>query len=413
MSAQATLRVMRDELEHELTHGILPYWMDRAIDDAHGGFVGFIGDGDVPDPNAPKGAILNARILWTFSAAYRVLGDERYRVTAERAAAFLRDHVIDPRYGGAYWMVNADGTPRDARKHVYAQAFAIYALSEHFRATADAGSLQRAIDLFTLVERHAHDREHGGYEEAFSREWAPLADVRLSEEDADERKSMNTHLHVLEAYTNLYRAWPDATLKARLEELLNLFLDHVVDVDAGHVVPFFDSDWTPKSRAVSFGHDIETSWLLLEAADVVECDLLRARVKRASIAVAAAVLREANDGRHGGIYYEARPGGAVDTDKEWWPQAEAVVGFVNAWEETGRAEFLAAASDAWAFTRRFVVDAEGGEWRRRVARDGTPRPGHEKAGPWKCCYHNARACLEVMERVTAATGRALSAQGAR
>ncbi|HTD60870.1 MAG TPA: AGE family epimerase/isomerase, partial [Gemmatimonadaceae bacterium] len=247
MSTRPHLNALRVELEHELTHGILPYWMSRAVDQAHGGFVGAITEDDRPEPDAAKGAILNARILWTFAAAYRVLADPAYRAMAERAVSYLRTHLIDPTHGGVYWTVDASGAPLDDRKHVYAQAFAIYALSEHYRATADGDSRQQAIRLFELIERHAHDAQYGGYEEAFSRDWVRLSDVRLSAEDRDERKSMNTHLHLLEAYTNLYRVWPDALLWKRIEEIVRLFLDHIVSAKTGHLGLFFDGDWKPKS----------------------------------------------------------------------------------------------------------------------------------------------------------------------
>jgi len=426
------LLAMRAELAAELTGRILPYWMTRAADERNGGVVGLIDGDGVRHEDAPKGSIVHARVLWTFAAAHRVLGDCAYRDAADRAAAYVRARFVDPAHGGVYWMVNADGTPRDERKHVYAQAFAIYALSEHVRATGDAGSLALARELFRLVERHAHDARHGGYQEAFSRDWVLLDDVRLSDEDADERKSMNTHLHLLEAYTNLYRVWPDDLVRRRLEELLGLFLDTIVDEDAGHVRQFFDEDWTPKSAAVSYGHDIETSWLLLEAADALEdpstgsgqapsaaesaltltpsaargkgkgsgqAGLLRARARRVSLRVAGEVLGEGYDAESGGLFNEGGPDGVVDTDKEWWPQAEAIVGFVGAYQESGRETYLHAARATWAFVKAHVLDAEHGEWRHRVARDGTPRPGREKVGPWKCPYHNGRACLELIARV--------------
>jgi cellobiose epimerase len=405
VSARTHLNALRSELEHELTHGILPYWMTRAVDLEHGGFVGAITADDQPEPDAPKGAILNARILWTFASAFRVLGDPAYRAMADRAARYIGAHLLDPVDGGVYWMVDAAGAPRDDRKHVYAQAFAIYALSEHFRATGDGESRQRAIHLFELVERYAHDAQHGGYEEAFTRDWVRLSDVRLSEEDRDERKSMNTHLHLLEAYANLYRVWPDALLWKRIEEVLRLFVDHIIDPKTGHLRLFFDGDWRGKSAAVSFGHDIEASWLLLEAADVVGDDRLRAAVQPAAMRVARAVLDEGVDAS-GGIFYERSPDGTVDTDKEWWPQAEAIVGFVNAFQETGRGPFLRAAWETWLFTKCHIVDHQNGEWRRRVTRDGVPRAGMEKAGLWKCSYHNARACLEIMSRAGAAAERA-------
>lgn len=398
MSDVAVLRALRSELECELTERILPYWLTRAVDQRQGGFVGFISGDEVVQEDAPKGAILNARILWTFAAAYRALARPEYGAAAERAAGYMRDHFLDPEHGGVYWMVDAAGAPLDARKHVYAQAFAIYALSEHARALRDPASLRQAIDLYRLVEQHAADPVRGGYQEAFSREWTLLDDVRLSDVDADERRSMNTHLHLLEAYAALVRVWDDPAPRARLRALIQLFLDHILDPDTAHLQLFFDDEWRPRSHVVSFGHDIEASWLLLEAADVLGDDALRAAVHHACLHTAQAVLRQGVDPQ-GGLYNEAEPAGVLDTDKEWWPQAEAIVGFLNAYQETGRREFLDGSRAVWAFTRAHISDRQHGEWFRRVARDGSVRPGHEKVGPWKCPYHDARACLEVMARV--------------
>ncbi len=397
MSDSPALRLLAQDLQRELTEGILPYWLRHTIDERHGGFVGLITGDELVVEDAAKGSILNARILWTFSAAYRALGHSEYAAVADRAAIYIQDHFLDPVHGGVYWMVGADGTPQDARKHVYAQAFAIYGFSEHARATACARSLANAVALYGLIEAHAADRVHGGYQEAFSRDWVPLEDVRLSDVDADERKSMNTHLHVLEAYTNLYRIWPDPELLARLRALIELFLARIVDPATVHLLPFFDDAWAPRSRMVSFGHDIEASWLLLEAADAVGDPALRQRVRQTSLAIAEAVLQQGVD-PEGGLFYEVSPGGPLETHKEWWPQAEAIVGFVNAHQETGREDFLQAAQATWDFTRRYLVDSQHGEWFRRVSREGVLEPEWEKVGPWKCPYHNARACLELMAR---------------
>ena len=261
-----------------------------------------------------------------------------------------------------------------------------------------ASSLQDAISLFELVERHAHDAEFGGYEEAFTRDWVLLDDVRLSDVDANERKSMNTHLHVLEAYTNLYRSWPDSLLRIRLQQLVALFLDHIVDLGTGHVIPFFERAWAPRSRHVSYGHDVETSWLLMEAVDAIGDMALRLRVQPVAVRIARAVLADGFDAEHGGIYNAGGEAGVTDTSKDWWPQAEAIVGFLNAWELTGEAPFLDAAVATWEFASRHLLDRTHGEWHWQVARDGAVTNAREKVGPWKCSYHNSRACLEVMAR---------------
>jgi cellobiose epimerase len=334
------------------------------------------------------------------SAAYRALGDESYRAAAEQSAVHFAAHFIDPTFGGVFWMIDALGRPLDDRKHVYAQAFAIYALVEHHAATGDERSLNAAIAIFKLIEAHACDAEHGGYEEAFSRDWKLLDDVRLSAVDANERRSMNTHLHVLEAYTPLYAVWPDARLRTRIESLLELFMDRIIAPAGDHVGAFFTADWQPRSTKISFGHDIETSWLLVKAARALGDLPLIERTQSAAGALAAAVLRRGVDMEEGGIFNELADG-HLDTDKEWWPQAEAVVGFLAAFQDTGRGEFLEAALGAWSFSRDHLFDRRNGEWFRRVSRAGDESRGGEKVGPWKCPYHNGRACLEVMARVDA------------
>ena len=400
MTHDRTLRDLRDGMRAELTAHILPFWTDVASDRQRGGVVGLIDEDGTPHPEAPKGVILHARVLWTLSAAYRALGDEAHRREADRAAAHFAAHFVDPTFGGVYWMIDARGRPIDERKHVYAQAFAIYALAEHFRATGDEGSLGTAIGIFRLVEAHAFDAEHVGYEECFARAWTRLDDVRLSEQDLNERRSMNTHLHLLEAYTTLHAVWPDPHLAQRIRTLLDLFLERIIAPEGDHVVGFFTERWEPRATKISFGHDIETSWLLVDGADALDDTALGARVRAAAMRLSAAVLESAYDSEHGGVFYE-RDGDRLDTDKEWWPQAEAIVGFLAAYQDSGDERHLDAAASTWRFVERHMVDRANGEWLRRVSRSGHRSRGGEKVGPWKCPYHDGRACLEVMGRVEA------------
>jgi mannobiose 2-epimerase len=397
MPSHPGLDALRAGMARELTERLLPWWMSRAPDPERGGFVGRITGAGEAQPDAPRGSILNARILWAFSAAYRMFGREGYREMADRAFNWFDRHFVDPDWGGVYWMVGRDGRPTDDRKHAYAQSFAIYALAEYCRATGDERALRRAVEVFTLLEDHARDRRHGGYLEAFSRAWERLEDQRLSEKDADVPKTMNTHLHLLEAFTGLYGVWPDGWAGARLRELVDVFLDRVVDPGTGHVLLYFDEDWTPRSRMRSYGHDIEASWLLLEAADALGDPVLRRRVLPVSLRLVDGVLREGVDA-DGGLFNERCEDGRIDHDKHWWPQAEAVVGFVNAWQETGQERYLAAAESAWAFTERFILDPVGGEWFWRVDRSGRVYEEEDRLGPWKCPYHNVRSCMEIMRR---------------
>lgn len=397
MDVPTTLRRLRAEMERELTDGILPYWAHHTVDTQRGGFLGRVTHDNRGVADAPKGGILNARILWTFSAAYRHLGEKQHRKLADRAYRYLTEHFWDSEHGGIYWMLDADGRPADVRKHIYAQAFAVYGFSEYYRATGTEAALHRATTLYRLIETHGADDAHGGYYEAFDRAWNRMDDARLSEKDLDAPKSMNTHLHILEAYTTLYRAGPDPDLRERLRALVELF--HTTIVQDGHCVTFFEADWTPMADEVSYGHDIEASWLLLEAADVLEDDVVRGKARETCLALARATLREGVDD-DGGLLYEGGPDGLRDGDKHWWPQAEAVVGFLNAYQETEDADFLEAAVGAWRFTQQHVIDDTQGGWHERVARDGTPYV-EDKVRPWKCPYHNARACLEVMTRTEA------------
>jgi mannobiose 2-epimerase len=400
MAVPPTLDALAADARRELTEHILPYWMDRTVDHAHGGFVGRIAGDDQVVPGAPKGAVLNARILWTFAASARVLEDDGYRPMADRAYGYLRDHFADERHGGVFWTLTAAGEPLDTKKQVYAQAFAIYALAEYVRLSGSDAALDWAVRLYRLLEERAVDPIHGGYFEAFARDWGPADDVRLSEKDLDAPKSMNTHLHVLEAYTNLIRIWPDAGLASRLRALIELYLEHIVDAETHHQRCFFTEDWRPVSGVVSYGHDIEASWLLDEAAEALGDASLRVRVFDEAVVMAQRVLADGVD-EDGGLLNESKPDHTLDTDKHWWPQAEAVVGFLNAFQHTGDVSFLRATVRSWAFIQRTIVDAEGGGWFYRVSRDGSPYREEDKVGLWKCPYHSARACIEVLGRAVA------------
>jgi cellobiose epimerase len=393
-----TLSTLAEEAHQEVTEHILPFWMAHAVDSAYGGFVGRIDGAGCVVPDAPKGAVLNARILWTFSASARVLEDGRYRTFADRAFRYLCDHFVDPVHGGVFWTVAYDGAPLDTRKQVYAQAFAIYGLAEYVRLTGSEEALALAVRLVRLLEERVADPVHGGYFEAFEREWEPAADLRLSEKDLAAPKSMNTHLHVLEAYTALYRVWPDPELAGRLRALIEAFLEHIIDPETHHQRCFFSADWRPLSSAVSFGHDIEASWLLDEATETLGDPDLCHRVAAQTLAMAREVLEGGLD-PSGGLLNEVEPGEEPDTDRYWWPQAEAVVGFLSAYRHLREEALLQGALKAWGFIRRALVDRQGGEWFERVTREGLPYTTGDKVNLWKCPYHNGRACLEILERV--------------
>ncbi|MCR4405604.1 MAG: AGE family epimerase/isomerase [Anaerolineae bacterium] len=389
----------RQQLEAELVGNILPFWMTHVVDEVNGGFYGAV-DNDLRVHNeVPRSAILCARILWTYATAYRILGVEQYLSLARRAYDYLTNVFGDQEYGGLYWAVDYKGSPVFDRKHHYAQAFGIYALSEYYRATQEPQSLMLAQTLFRLLEKYAYDAVYQGYIEGRSRAWETLTDMRLSDREPNCRKSMNTMLHILEAYSNLLRVWDDAHLKAQHRALLTVFLQHILDQQTGHFKLFFDDQWRSLSENVSFGHDIEGSWLLWEAAELQGDPPLSAQARESAISMAAAVYREGLD-EDGSLFYESGPQGLVDTSKAWWAQAEAVVGFYNAYQLSGQEHFAQAAYRCWTYIQAKMVDRHHGDWFKRLHRDGTPDHTSYKAGPWECPYHHSRACFEMLARLS-------------
>ena len=382
-----TLRndILRAEVLSELENDILPFWLNKMQDPA-GGFRGRIDGTGRLDAEAPKGAILNARILWTFSSAYRLLGKEEYLGAARNAFVQIRDRFYDPEFGGFYWSLSPDGKPLDTKKQFYAIAFAVYGCAEYFRASGEEEALELAIRLWRSIEDHSLDTVKGGYLEACTRDWQPIEDMRLSEKDRNDAKTMNTHLHILEGYTGLYRVWKDETLRRRLVELCNIFTDRIVRPD-GHLGLFFDEDWNSQSDMVSYGHDIEASWLLCETAELLGDDALLAKVRACCARIAAASLEGLQ--ADGSMIYEYDPKtGHLDTNRHWWVQAETVVGCLNqGWEER--------ALRCWDYIKKNLL-APGGEWYWSVDADGTPNTTDDRAGFWKCPYHNGRMCMEII-----------------
>lgn len=400
---QLRLRLLKARLETEVRDGILAFWMNHTVDSERGGFIGVIHAPHAPVPDGPRSLVLNTRILWTFSIAYRELGDPRYLEMATHAYDYLLAHFKDPVYGGYYWMLNADGEATDRKKVVYGNAFALYALSEYHRATNRQDALDEAISQFLVLDGHARDNEDGGYFEGFGEDWGVVRGITLSAKDPAYAKSMNTHLHVLEAYTNLLRIWEDPRIRSRHREVLLAMADHVLDPVEDRFQLFFDRHWKPLSDITSFGHDIEGSWLMDEAAEVHGDKALEERMKTIAVRMARRALTTGMDTVHGGMYDEIH-GGHLRDGKVWWVQAEAVVGFTNAWQITGDETFLETALDTWLFTDAHLVDHVYGEW--FGATDAAGKRGYalstendQKVGPWKCPYHNARMCFEMMHRL--------------
>ena len=387
----------KEELSRELQN-ILNYWINNTVDNEFGGFYGKIDNDNLASPHSPKGSVLNARILWGFSAAFNQTGDSFLLTYAERSYRYLTDYFIDNHYGGVYWSVDYLGAPLDTKKQVYASAFTIYALSEYYKASGDNSALNEAKRLYRLLLDKTYDNERTGYYEAFSREWQPITDIRLSAKDANEKKSMNTHLHVLEAYTALYGIWPDAGLRDQVETLLYNFTDHIIDQNTNHLILFFDEGWNKKGSTVSYGHDIEATWLLLEAAEVIRHEELISQIKKFCIEISEATLQGLDI--NGGIWYEFEPADAhLIKEKHWWPQAEAMVGFFNTWQITGDKKWLDLSIDTWRFVKAYILDKENGEWFWGIYADGSVMATEDKAGIWKCPYHNSRACMEIIKRI--------------
>ena len=366
------------------------------VDKVNGGFYGRIDCNDKVWPDADKGGILNARILWTWSASYRILKDTSYLRLAKRSKDYIYRHFLDTIYGGAYLSVKAGGQPSDTRKQTYTLSFFIYALSEYSRATGDAGALKKAKNIYNCIEKYASDTVSGGYFEVFTSDWKRSHDRLIGEKNDSIEKTMNTHLHLLEAYTNLYRIWPDKKLRERLISLINIIEKRILDANTSHLVPFMLRDWTPASGSYSFGHDIECSWLLEETAKVLGDQDINTRISALSVRLAdAAAEGMSNDGSMATEKYMNT--GEVTSERSWWEQSETIVGYLNAWELTRSIRYLGMAVACSKYITGHFVDKMNGGWYSSVDPSGIPGKT-DKAGFWVCPYHNCRMCLEVIER---------------
>ena len=420
---------MKAEMQDVLKKNILHFWMTQMVDEEHGGFYGRMDHSGTLHPDAEKGAILNARILWSFSAAYRVLGNPEYLAMATRAKDYIIDHFIDPEYGGIYWSVDYKGQPLDTRKQFYAIGFAIYGLTEYARATGDREALDYALQLYDCIEEHAFDRVHNGYIEACTRAWGKIEDMRLSELDANYPKSQNTHLHIIEPYTNLLRCLKElhaqescdyvpvlgsvlpigitipvetiVAVETSLRNLIDIFTEKILNPETCHLDLFFEMDWTRGAGHLeSYGHDIECSWLMHEAALVLGDKKVLAKVEPIVRKVAKASEKGLRP--DGSLIHEANlDTGHVDDDLHWWVQAENVVGCFNLYQYFGDEAALEKAVRCWDYIKSQLIDFEHGEWYWSRHSDGSLNTSDDKAGFWKCPYHNSRMCLEIIERITA------------
>lgn len=390
------IKILKDEVKEILLYNILPYWIDKMIDDK-GGFYGRIDGNDNQIIGSDKGAILNARILWTFSSAFRLFKKSEYLQMATRAKRVIINSFFDNEFGGIYWSIKENGEPKDTKKQIYALGFGIYGLSEYYRATSDKEALDYAISLFESIEKYSFDKDKNGYFEALTREWNEIDDMRLSDKDVNERKTMNTHLHILEAYTNLYRVWKDKRLESQLRNLIDIFINNILDKNSSHLNLFFDEYWNIKYRLISYGHDIEASWLIDQALSV----LGEKRLKDKIVPIIKDIADAASQGltNNGGMIYENNlENGKIEREYHWWVQAETVIGYLNIYQHTDDEKYLSMAINCWEFIKNNIIDYDNGEWYWSVDESGVRNRRDDKAGFWKCPYHNGRMCMEIIER---------------
>jgi mannobiose 2-epimerase len=373
---------------------ILSYWSTIVYDTKRDRFYGRVDENNVPDETAPLGSVMYARTLWAFSAGYQATNNPGHLLMAGKAYRCLTTVFWDKTYGGIYWLVDISGQPLADKKQIYALAFAIYGLTEYYKINPDDSIIDQAKELYWLIERYSYDPVNDGYFEAFNRDWSTADDLRLSDKDNNEQKTMNTHLHIMEAYVNLYRVWPDAALARRILKLVNLFHDRIVDAKTKHLVLFFNDVWDKRSDMISYGHDIEASWLLCEAAEILGDETLIARTKQLAIAMVDAIL----PGFDNGLNYEV-DGGHLIAEKHWWVQAEATVGLLNAWQISGKDFYLDIFKHNYEYIERYIIDHVNGEWYWGIEGQHTIMQGQDKAGIWKCPYHNSRCLLEIRRRL--------------
>ena len=385
--------MLREECKKELFGHILPFW-SKLRDDEFGGFYGQMDNDLVLDKKGGKGVILNSRILWFYSNCYLVLGDPGCLDNARHCYEFMRKYCVDPVNGGVYWLMNADGTVSDSMKHTYCQAFFIYALSSYYDASKDDSALKLALEMFETVEKNCTDDV--AYLEAMSADWKLIPNDALSENGLMADKTMNTTLHLIEAYTELYRVSSDERVFNRLKFLVELTLDKIYYEQDSRLLVFFDREMNVIGDIHSYGHDIEATWLIDRACEVMGKKELTARVRKMNEAI---VRKIADIAFENGALNNERDKDKISRIHVWWVQAEGVVGFMNAWQKYGEQRYLDISDALWENIKAEIIDKrEGGEWYSQILEDGKPDKAKPTVDPWKCPYHNGRMCLEVMKR---------------
>ena len=394
------LKTFKEECLKECDN-ILNWWEKNTLDEENGGFIGQIDFDMTKHPEADKALVLNTRILLTYSAAYRFFKKPEYLKLADRAYNYVVEKFYDPKNVGVYWMVDKTGKPLNTRNQIFGLAFAAAVLAEYYRATEKKEALDIAMKLFDSIEKHSLDPKYNGYLDAFSQDWAVLQDMRLSPTDKNEPKTMNTHLHILIGYACLYRVHKDERVGKALKNLIQLFFDKIIDTERGALNLFFDVDWTHKSDNDSYGHDMETSWLLWDAVNVLGDEEIIKKARPIVIKMVEHSLKCGYD-KDGGLMLGGKDENVSDPNKCWWGQTETVIALLNAYQMTKEEKYLDDALLTWDFCKKYLIDHKDGEWHGKVSKDDhTPFTDEVKAGAWKCPYHNSRMCMEVAERVDA------------
>lgn len=385
--------ILLQDAKNILENNILNFWLD--MDDHRGGFHGRKDAAGVIDTEAERYAVLNSRIVWAFSAAYRHTKKKEYLLAASKAKEYFLEHFVDHKYGGVYWTVDANGEKKDTKAQLYAHGFGIYALSEFYAATRDEEALKGAINIYRAVEIHFADHENGGYIEALARDFSPLEDMCLSEKDINADKTMNSHLHLLEGYASLYRVWPDEGLRGRVEHLLEIMYTKIMNQDNGHLELYFDKQWNViQPGKKSYGHDVETSWLAMECIyslkDIDAMDRFKPMCEKLYKAGMEGYCAD------GALNNEMLADGTIEDSRQWWVQAETVVGNLWAWKYLGVKEGADLAIKTLEYIKSHLIDWENGEWYWSCDVNGAPDLAEDKANGWKCPYHNGRMCLQIL-----------------
>lgn len=391
----------KNEFSEHLYNDLISFWASMKDDDCRG-YYGYADADGIPDKTSSKGVILQSRILWFFASSYILNKDPKILLLADHAYEFIKEHCYDQEFGGMYWSVNYDGTPCDDMKHTYCQSFAIYALSAYYRASGRIEALDLAKSIYETIEKNC--RDGGGYLEAFEKDFSPSGNDKLSENGVMADRTMNTLLHLLESYTELLCAEYSANVESSIKQILYLFKANIYDPERKICKVFFDKDYSSLIDLESYGHDIEASWLISRACEVLNDDKIKKTMNPLIIGLAEEALENGIDIDTFAMNNE-RENSTVDHKKVWWVQAEAVTGFYNAYTLTGDENYLKASEHIWDFIKKNVIDGKHREWIENIYDEGQENPDQALVHEWKCPYHNGRMCIEMYARLDRESGR--------